>query len=88
MDRLFKRSDSAKYFYLNKMWDFVTDPEKKGEKLKHYRNFPENSRKMVVPSCWNTEIGLFRYAGTAWYRTFFYSESENIYLNERIYKLV
>ena len=50
MDRLFKRSDSAKYFYLNKMWEFVTDPEKKGEKLKYYRNFPENSRKMVVPS--------------------------------------
>ena len=88
MDRLFKRSDSAKYFYLNKMLDFVTDPEKKGEKLKYCRNFPENSRKMVVPSCRNTEIGLFRYTGTAWYRTFFYSESKNIYLNERIYKLV
>ena len=80
MDRLFKRSDSAKYFYLNKMWDFVTDPEKKGESERYYETFPKNSRKMAVPSCWNTEIGLFRYTGTAWYRTFFYSESENIYL--------
>lgn len=70
------------------MWDFVTDSEKKGEGERYYETFPENSRKMVVPLCWNTEIGLFRYTGTAWYRTFFYSESENIYLNERIYKLV
>lgn len=80
MDRLFKRSDTAKYFYLNKMWDFVLDPENEGVRKEYFSAFPENSRKMVVPSCWNNQIDLFRYTGTAWYRTYFDTCAKNIYL--------
>lgn len=80
MDRLFKRSNYAKVFYLNGMWDFVTDPAGEGKEKKWYEAFPENSRKLVVPSCWNTEIDLFRYTGTAWYRTKFESAATHLYL--------
>lgn len=81
MDRLFKRSNFAKVNYLNKMWDFVIDPENKGTEEKWFDNFPEGSRKMIVPSCWNSEIDLFRYTGTAWYQTTFETTSSNIYIN-------
>ncbi|MBQ2942766.1 MAG: beta-glucuronidase [Clostridia bacterium] len=78
MDRLFKRSNTAKCIELDKMWDFRVDPENKGVEEKWFLSFPDDSRKINVPSCWNTEIDLFRYIGTAWYRTTFETESENI----------
>ncbi len=81
MDRLFKRSNFAKVNYLNKMWNFIIDPEDKGITEKWFDNFPEDTRKMIVPSCWNSEIDLFRYSGTAWYQTTFETNSHNIYIN-------
>lgn len=78
MDRLFKRSESAKFTALNKMWDFITDPDKKGVDEKWFKNFPEKSITMSVPSCWNTTLGYFRYVGTAWYRTQFSTESDSV----------
>ena len=71
MDRLFKRSNYAKYFNLDKMWDFVLDPEDCGKSNQWYIKFPENAEKMPVPSCWNMTLGKFRYMGVAWYRTDF-----------------
>ena len=81
MDRLFKRSSYAKVTFLNKMWDFAVDPQNKGVVEKWFEKFPKESRRMPVPSCWNTEIDLFRYRGTAWYKTTFESSSPDIYLN-------
>ena len=78
MDRLYKRSNTAKCVELDKMWDFRVDPENKGVEDKWFLSFPEDSRKINVPSCWNTEIDLFRYIGTAWYRTTFETENENV----------
>lgn len=80
MDRLFVRSTTAKYTSLNKIWDFVTDPEDKGTSEKWYKSFPESSVNMCVPSCWNTTLGYFRYEGVAWYRTDFVTESDSIHL--------
>jgi beta-glucuronidase len=81
MDRLYKRSEQRKITYLDKTWDFIIDPENKGEAEKWFESFPKNTRKMLVPSCWNTEIDLFRYRGTAWYNTTFEVNSENVYIN-------
>ena len=81
MDRLFKRSNYAKVTYLNGMWDFAIDPEEKGISEKWFASFPNYSRRMIVPSCWNTEIDLFRYRGSAWYKTTFNTSSSNIYIN-------
>ena len=81
MERLYKRSNYAKIIYLNRMWDFCIDPDEVGIVEKWYENFPENTRRMIVPSCWNTEIDLLRYRGTAWYKTTFVTEASDIYIN-------
>ncbi|MBO5930450.1 MAG: beta-glucuronidase [Clostridia bacterium] len=80
MNRLFKNSTQRVNIPLNDMWDFVIDPDEKGITEKWYENFPENSRKMNVPACWNSEIDLFRYTGTAWYRTTFTTDCPNVYI--------
>ena len=80
MDRLFETATLAKVTSLNKMWDFVTDPENIGVGEEWFKSFPKNSRRMVVPSCWNMEADLFRYRGTAWYRTSFVSEAGSFYI--------
>ena len=81
MDRLFKRTSYATVTYLSKLWDFKIDPEDKGVTEKWFASFPKDTRKMMVPSCWNTEFDLFRYRGVAWYSTTFEIGSPNIYLN-------
>ena len=81
MNRLFTRSTTAKYQNLDKIWDFCTDPDNRGTEEKWYENFPKDCRKMSVPSCWNTTLGLFRYEGVVWYRTEFEINSEDAYIN-------
>lgn len=80
MNRLFKRSNYAKYFLLDKMWDFVLDPDKCGIEQKWYESFPDNSERIPVPSCWNMDLGKFDYTGTAWYRTDFVTGEDSVYI--------
>ena len=80
MNRLFKRTNYTKYFLLDKMWDFVFDPDNKGLDEKWYESFPENSCRIPVPSCWNMDLGKFDYEGTAWYRTDFTTSEDSIYI--------
>ena len=80
MDRLFKRSNSAKWFKLDKMWDFCIDPSDLGCSERWYESFPEEHEKMCVPSCWNTTLGYFGYVGVAWYKTDFEISEESVYL--------
>lgn len=80
MNRLFKRTNFAKYFLLDKLWDFVFDPQDKGVEEKWYVNFPAVSERIPVPSCWNMDLGKFLYEGTAWYRTDFETTEDSIYL--------
>ncbi|MBQ4527930.1 MAG: beta-glucuronidase [Clostridia bacterium] len=81
MERLFKTSNYKKEISLCDMWDFVLDKDDLGIEEKWFLNFPEDTRSMTVPSCWNTEPDLFRYEGTAWYQTRFYSESPDLYIS-------
>lgn len=80
MNRLFKRTDTIKYFNLDKIWDFVIDSEDKGLEEKWYEHFPETYEPMPVPSCWNNTLGYFRYMGTAWYRTYFETECDTVFV--------
>ena len=80
MNRLFQDSTCRTNIPLNDMWDFVIDPHEQGLTEKWYETFPANSRKMNVPACWNSEIDLFRYTGTAWYRTTFTTDVPNVYI--------
>jgi beta-glucuronidase len=80
MDRLFKRSNTIKWFKLDKFWDFCLDENDVGKDLKWYESFPEKVDKMYVPACWNNTLGLYQYEGTVWYKTCFEIASDNIYL--------
>ncbi|UKS27569.1 beta-glucuronidase [Paenibacillus sp. HWE-109] len=61
---------------LDGLWDFVTDPGQIGLTEQWYTQFPAQSQKLVVPSCWNNELGLYEYIGAAWYRTYFDTTQE------------
>ncbi|BFT75112.1 glycoside hydrolase family 2 protein [Paenibacillus sp. P36] len=71
MIRTFGQHILRKTRTLDGLWDFVTDPSNLGTTEEWYKKFPSDSRKLVVPSCWNNELGLFEYIGVAWYRTYF-----------------
>ena len=81
MNRLFKQHSFAKITNLDGVWDFVTDPENQGIENKWFSDFPKDIRKIVVPSCWNLEADLFRYRGTAWYKTELEVGSPDIYIS-------
>jgi beta-glucuronidase len=61
---------------LDGLWDFITDPNDKGVTEGWSSGFPAGSRKSVVPSCWNNELGTYDYIGAAWYRTQFETQHE------------
>ena len=67
MARLFERFKKRKFTDLNGFWRFKTDAEKKGEQEKWFCEFPSESAKMCVPSCYNNSFGLLTYMGLAWY---------------------
>lgn len=75
MEHIFKEHSSRKTTSLNGDWLFCVDESDVGEAEKWYKCFPENTRHINVPSCWNTELDLFSYVGKAWYFKEFESES-------------
>jgi len=80
MVRLFQRHKKRKVQLLDGMWKFKTDPEKRGRIEQWFMMFPEDCKDMVVPSCWNNELGLYDYEGVAWFATTFNTLKENINL--------
>ncbi|MGG1552279.1 glycoside hydrolase family 2 protein [Paenibacillus ferrarius] len=81
MARTFQQHHQRQTRSLDGVWDFITDPDKRGEAEGWASRFPSGGRKIVVPSCWNNEIGIYDYIGAAWYRTTFnLAETGNIRL--------
>ncbi|MBN1640464.1 MAG: beta galactosidase jelly roll domain-containing protein [Anaerolineae bacterium] len=66
----YDRTPERHKLYLDGWWSFCTDPEAHGEEAGYVARFPEDKR-LSVPGCWNTELGLQDYEGVAWYRTSF-----------------
>ncbi|MCZ8517318.1 beta-glucuronidase [Paenibacillus filicis] len=77
MIRTFRQHILRQTRLLDGLWDFVTDPGNVGQTEEWHKNYPSGSRKLVVPSCWNNELGLFEYIGSAWYRTYFDTAKES-----------
>lgn len=75
---MYERNDNMK---LDGLWDFLLDEENIGEKNEWYKAFPKDCEKIVVPSCWNNELGKYEYEGTAWYHTTFYHSSGDLILH-------
>lgn len=69
MKRIFKEHSFRNTIDLCGEWEFCLDPDNKGEAEQWYKNFPSDFRYINVPQCWNTELDLYQYFGTAWYRT-------------------
>jgi beta-glucuronidase len=80
MTRLFKRYTKRNTYLLDGVWKFKPDPEKVGLAEKWFENFPEDTVDMIIPSCWNNELGLYDYEGLAWYKTTFKTTKVNINL--------
>lgn len=80
MIRLFQRHKKRKIYSIDGMWRFKPDPEKNGLHLRWFQSFPEDATEIVVPSCWNNELGLYEYEGAAWYCTEFVTKLPNINL--------
>lgn len=68
MVRIFDTHSKRSTISLNGKWDFITDPDNIGEKNEWNCHFPSETDYMIVPSCWNTELGYYHYEGSAWYR--------------------
>lgn len=80
INRLFERHKKRKVVSLDGIWKFKIDPEDKGFEEKWFNGLPEDNREIVVPSCWNNELDLYHYEGTAWYQTEFETDADNINL--------
>lgn len=75
MNRLFQRHQKRKVVSLDGFWKFKTDPDKFGVKEEWFEKFPSEHQKLLVPGCWNNELGLYHYEGAAWYETEFETKS-------------
>ncbi len=80
MNRLFCRHRKRNVRSLDGFWKFKTDPQTQGVEEKWYEYFPADHRRILVPSCWNTELELYHYEGVAWYSTEFTAEKERLNL--------
>lgn len=78
LNRLFEQYNKRVCNNLDGFWNFKIDPDNIGVKDKWFENFPDESDKIVVPSCWNNEFDLYEYEGLAWYSTKFEVSSNNI----------
>lgn len=79
MTRLFDEHIARHVKYLNGAWNFMTDPERKGEENKYFEDLPAKD-KITVPGVWNTEKDLLKYEGLAWYQKKFYFEGGTLRL--------
>jgi len=66
-DRLFRTTTTRNQINLSGWWDFVTDPQGKGEANRYFEKFPAPETSLWVPGTWNIEPRYFAYLGTAWY---------------------
>ncbi|MBP3333950.1 MAG: beta-glucuronidase [Clostridia bacterium] len=73
MTRLFDEHILRSVKYLNGAWKFVTDPKNIGEEKLYFKSL-DGGETVTVPSVWNTQSGLLKYEGVAWYEKTFYTD--------------
>lgn len=67
MTRLFDTHLCTPEQDLNGPWLFRTDPQDIGKQQGWQRGIP-GAQTVIVPSVWNTQLGLLEYEGAAWYQ--------------------
>lgn len=78
MEHIYKEHSNRKITSLNGEWKFCIDEHLVGEKEEWFKQFPNAFRYINVPGCWNLELDLYGYFGTAWYSKEF--ETNDCYL--------
>lgn len=67
MRRIFDEHVIRKTNSLDGAWRFSTDPDNTGVEKEWFKGLP-SSETVIVPSVWNTQLGLLEYEGAAWYQ--------------------
>ena len=73
MSRAFLEHKKRKVATLDGVWRFSTDRENVGLGENWQKGIP-SSDTQIVPSVWNTKMGLLDYEGVCWYERDFYTE--------------
>ena len=73
MSRLFNQHNVRAVTSLDGAWRFATDPENCGRESGYSTEIP-GAETVIVPSVWNTKLGLMEYEGVAWYERDFYTD--------------
>ena len=71
--RLFSEHNVRRVDSLDGAWRFSADKAGVGDAQGWYSAIPD-AQTVVVPSCWNTQMGLLDYEGVCWYERDFYTE--------------
>lgn len=72
MSRMFMEHHVRRVDSLDGAWHFALDRKNEGESL-GWQNGLQNYDSVIVPSVWNTTLGLLDYEGVAWYERDFYT---------------
>ena len=73
MKRLFDEHIKRQVNYLDGSWKFVADPDNIGQHNDYCEGLTE-AKSVIVPSVWNTYLGMASYEGVCWYEKEFYFE--------------
>ena len=72
MSRMFLTHNKRAVTSLDGAWRFLSDPENVGERDGWYMGLV-NPDSAIVPSVWNTKLGMLDYEGACWYERDFYT---------------
>jgi len=70
--RLFRTTSLRTQIQLAGFWDFLPDPQHRGEADRYFERFPKPETRMWVPGTWNTYARYWHYEGPAWFRRTFH----------------
>lgn len=80
MARIFDEHRVRRVRSLDGAWKFLTDPDCIGDQNGYNLSLPKGDTVMI-PSVWNTESGLLKYEGVAWYEKKFYTDGGTLLFN-------
>ncbi|RPI23612.1 MAG: hypothetical protein EHM61_19295 [Acidobacteria bacterium] len=74
--RLFPTTSLRTQIQLAGFWDFLPDPQGRGEANKYFDRFPKPETRIWIPGTWNTYARYWHYEGPAWFRRRFQVPNE------------
>ena len=75
--RLFNTHAKRQVQCLDGAWRFAVDRDRDGVRNGWHKEFP-TSDTVIVPSCWNCQLGLLDYEGVCWYQRDFFTDGGTV----------